>query len=174
MRILAFAAVVALAFTTPACSVISSLTSRAHRTPEPSPTPDSLVSKRGISMPLEAAIRGIAFHPYIPSLQIVDVALIAPVGARDKDERANRGIAFEYAVNGHALALSEWPLHTTHLNVGDTELASTPCTLTPFKPDGVMWTTPGRLLMTLQADGNVKPPRIFAEARRLLRRGACT
>jgi len=174
VRILAFAAVVALALTTPACSLVSSITGRAHRTPEPSPTPDSLVSKRGVSMPLEQAVRGIAFHPYIPSLQIIDVALIAPLGVRDKDERANRGIALEYAVSGHALVLSEWPLHTLHLTVGDTELAATPCTLTPFKPDGVMWSTPGRLLMTLQADGNIKPSRIFAEARRLLRRGACT
>ena len=166
VRILIVTALAALALTAGGCSRFSRNTA-----PVATPTPDSLVSKRGISMPFEKAVRGISFRPFVPSRQLVDVALIAPLTGADV--RANRGIAFEYAASGQALVLSEWPMHDVHLSLGPAELGATPCAITAYKADGVLWTTPHRVVMTLQPDGKVKPPRIFAEARRLLSRGAC-
>ncbi len=160
----------ALALTTPACSFFAK---RAHATPEPTPTPDTLVSKLGTSTPLAVAVRSISFRPYIPRRgQLMDVALISPLS--DADKHNTIGIAFEYASGGQAMVLQEWPLRNVHLTLGDTELGASPCTLTKFKQDGVLWTTPGRLAMALQADGKIKPSRIMAEARRLMSHGACT
>lgn len=154
----------------PACSAIKE---RLHKStaPEPTPTPDTLVSHLGISTPLEKAVRGIGFRPFIPSLQVLDVALIAPLTG--EDVRANRGIAFEYVSQGQALVLSEWPMHS-QLQLGQQQLGANPCTPIKVKADALMWTTQRRLLMTLQPDGKVKPSRILSEARRLLRRGACS
>jgi hypothetical protein len=167
VRFLAVLTALALVLTAPACSRFS----RA-KAPEPTPTPDTLVSHRGISMPLQKAVRGISFRPFLPSHQILDVALIAPIGGLDN--RKNRGIAFEYASAGQLLVLSEWPLNALHLDLGPAELGATPCAPTKYADDGVLWTTPKRLVMTLIPDGKVKPSRLSAEARRLLSRGACT
>ena len=172
MRIRLVAALTLLAFMTPGCGLLSRISFK-KATPEPIPTPPSLISKLGVSTPFEKAVRGISFRPFVPSRQLVDVALIAPLRAKDDDNRHNRGIAFEYAASGHAMALSEWPLHGDHFSAGVAEIGGTPCEIAPFKADGVRWTTRGDLLMTLQADGKIKPSRVQAEARRLLQRGAC-
>ena len=123
-------------------------------------------------MPLQKAVRGISFRPFVPSHEILDVALIAPLGGLDKPR--NRGIAFEYASEGQLLVLSEWPLNNLNLNLGETQLAATPCVVTKTGPQGVLWTTPRRLVMTLKPDGKIKPSRLTSEARRLLTRGACS
>ncbi|MBV8727968.1 MAG: hypothetical protein JO233_09285 [Candidatus Eremiobacteraeota bacterium] len=150
------------------CSVVKRFTG-----PKVEPTPPTLASLRGVSMPLAKAVRGISFRPFVPSMQIIDVALVAPLRKDDTDSRANRGIAFEYVAGGQALLLSEWPRHGHSIEVGAMDIGSSPCQIVKFKPDGAMWSNHRDLLMTLQPDGNVKPPRVFSEARRLLRSGAC-
>jgi len=144
---------------------------RSKGRPEPSPTPDTLVSHRGISMPLQKAVRGISFRPFLPSHQILDVALVAPLGGIDN--RKNRGIAFEYASGGQLFVLSEWPVNDLHVDLGATELGASPCKPVKYADDGVLWTTPQHLVMTLIPDGKIKPSHLSAEARRLLSRGAC-
>ncbi|MFN2527269.1 MAG: hypothetical protein ABR584_00960 [Candidatus Baltobacteraceae bacterium] len=167
MRFLAVLTALVLVLTTPACSRFQ----RPKGLLEPSPTPDTLVSHRGISMPLPKAVRGISFRPFLPSHQIVDVALVAPLGG--KDNRKNRGIAFEYASGGQLLVLSEWPINDLRVDFGPTRLGASPCTLIKYADDGVLWTTPRHLVMTLIPDGKIKPSHLSAEARRLLSRGAC-
>ncbi|GAC1658454.1 MAG: hypothetical protein NVS9B12_10930 [Vulcanimicrobiaceae bacterium] len=168
-RLRAFAAFLALAFMTPACSYVGS----KLRPPAPSPTPDTLVSKLGTSMPLDKAVRHLAFRPFIPSqTQLMDVALISPLS--DADTRKTIGIAFEYASAGQAMVLQEWPLGKVHLVLAGVELGATPCKPEKFKTDGMIWTTPRHLVMALQADGKIKPSRILTEARRLMIHGACS
>lgn len=170
MRTKLLLALVLLAFMTPGCGAIKD---RLHRStaPEPTPTPDTLVSHLGISTPFTKAVRGIAFRPYLPARQFLDVALVAPLNG--DDVRENRGIAIEYVAGGQALVLSQWPMHGD-IQLGQQQLGASPCTLIKIKATSVMWTTRSRLLMTLQPDGKIKPSRIFAEARRLLARGACS
>ncbi|HEV7180682.1 MAG TPA: hypothetical protein VGN11_12480 [Candidatus Baltobacteraceae bacterium] len=170
MRILPLVALVVLAFTMPGCS---SLKERLHRStaPEPTPTPDTLASHLGIATPFEKAVRGIAFRPYLPSRQLLDVALIAPLTGADT--RANRGLALEYVAAGQALVLSEWPASARRTGPEPPPTAG-PCEIVAFDANTALWSTRSGTLMTLRPDGKVKPSRIFAEARRLLRRGACS
>lgn len=170
MRILPAAALVVLAFTMPGCSALKARLHNATAS-QPTPTPDTLASHLGVSTPFEIAVRGIAFRPYLPARQFLEVALVAPLTGADT--RANRGIALEYVAAGQALVLSEWPM-PANLRLGEQEPAAAPCQVTSMKADTAMWTTHGRMLMTLRPDGKVKPSRIFSEARRLLRRGACS
>lgn len=170
MRTLPLVVLVLLAFMLPGCSAVKE---RLHRStaPEPTPTPDLLVAHLGISTPFEQAVRGIAFRPFLPARQVLDVALIAPLTGADT--RANRGLALEYVVQGQALVLSQWPVRA-EVRLGQQDLAAAPCQIVAFDANTAMWSTRSRLLMTLRPDGKVKPSRIFAEARRLLRRGACS
>lgn len=170
MRILPLAALVLLAFTMPGCSVLKTRPHSATAA-QPTPTPDTLASHLGVSTPFETAVRGIAFRPYLPAHEFLDVALIAPLTGTDT--RASRGIALEYVAAGQALVLSQWPM-PADLRLGQQEPAAIPCQVTAMKADTALWTTHGRVMMTLRPDGKVKPSRIFAEARRLLRRGACS
>jgi len=144
--------------------------------PQPSPTPETLVSKRGVSMPLEQAVREIAFRPYVPSAQLLDVALQPPLSSEDvplgKVGKA-RGIAFEYSSHGVAMVLSEWPRGALSMEYNGFSLEGNPCTLLKYAPDSVLWTTRNDLVMTLQPDGRVKPKTVIAEAHRLLHSGAC-
>jgi len=123
-------------------------------------------------MPLQKAVRGIWFRPFLPSHQILDVALVAPLGGTDN--RKNRGIAFEYASGGQLLVLSEWPINDLHVDLVPTGLGASPCTPMKYANNGVLWTTPKHLVMTLIPDGKIKPSHLSAEARRLLSRGACS
>ncbi len=123
-------------------------------------------------MPLAKAVQAVAFSPYIPAQgQLIDVALISPLSGADS--RKSIGIAFEYASDGRAMVLQEWPQATALLKLGNADLTSNPCVPAPFKDRGLIWTTPGRLVMALQADGKTKPSSISVEARRLLSHGAC-
>ncbi len=127
----------------------------------------------GRSMPLGRAIRLISFRPYVPpSGKIVDVALISPLSGADTPQTL--GIAFEYAAGGEAMVLQEWPQGGVRLTRGQQELGSTPCRPAKFKVAGLIWTTPHGLVMPLQGDGTIKPPRITLEARRLMSHGACS
>ena len=140
----------------------------AHATHAPAPAPQAtmplLLDARGVRVPLESAVKQIAFRPFIPGPQIAAVALIPPLGGEDR--RESHGVAIEYASAGDALVLSEWP------RLGF-RVTSSPCAPVAFKPDGLLWTTRNGLVMTLQADGTVEASRIVREAHRLLVAGAC-
>jgi hypothetical protein len=53
------------------------------------------------------------------------------------------------------------------------DITTRPCEIAHYKPDGVAWTTNGKLAMTLQPDGNMTPKAVEAEAKRLLANGGC-
>jgi hypothetical protein len=122
-------------------------------------------------MPLDRAVRQIAFRPVFPAAKLIAIAAIPGLG--NDDSRRTHGIAFEYARRGDALLLSEWPVQQFRIVVGPQDLNATPCRPQAFKADGYIWTTRKGLVMTLQPDGDVPPVRVETEARRLAAGGAC-
>lgn len=130
----------------------------------PKPAATLLIEARGITTPLRDAVKQIAFRPFIPGNQIVSVALIPPLGGTDS--LRSHGLAIEYASAGDALLLSEWPR-------AGFDVTRDPCAPVAYKADGYVWTTRNGLVMTLQPDGAVKPPRMRRELRRLFRAGVC-
>jgi hypothetical protein len=135
---------------------------QVHDTPKPAAT--VLLDARGVRMPLQDAVKQIAFRPLIPPSQIVSVALIPPLGGTDR--RESHGIAIEYASAGDALLLSEWP------RLGF-QVTRSPCAPVAYKTDAFVWTTRNGLVMTLQPDGTVAPSHVMREVRRLMRAAAC-
>lgn len=160
-RCLAFAGALAL------CGCAHGSRATASATTAPSP----LVDSRGIAMPLRMAVRHIAFRPFIPHQQIIAVAVIPPLGGADT--RAGHGLAVEYARDGNALMLSEWPRRGFLVTAGVTEITASPCVPAPYAPHSVMWTTRNGLVMTLQPDGPIARGRVAREARRIVAHGAC-
>ncbi|HEY8313752.1 MAG TPA: hypothetical protein VIG51_06220 [Candidatus Baltobacteraceae bacterium] len=146
---------------------------RADRAPGPAATARPLlIEGKGVTMPLEDAVRQIAFRSFVPTSALAAVAVIPPLGNADTHE--NRGIAFEYAAGGGAmLLLSQWPAQDFGLVVGPADLNARRCSPVRYAADAVIWSTRSALVMTLQPDGKVSPGRVAAEARRLLARGAC-
>src|SRR5579872_5464754 len=69
--------------------------------------PPLLIDARGKMMPLEAAVRQIAFRPFLPSAQILAFAVIPPLGGGDTVQ--HRGLGIEYVADGSAVLLSQWP-----------------------------------------------------------------
>lgn len=138
-------------------------------TPQPQPT--LLIQSRGAVVPLTAAVRQIAFRPVIPGAQIAAVALIPPLGGADS--RKTHGLAIEYARDGAALLLSQWPRPGFPLSVNGVDLTASPCAPVAFKTDGLLWTTRNGLVMTLQPDGSLAASRLAREAERLLGSAGC-
>lgn len=131
-----------------------------------------LIDGRGIVMPLSEAVTKISWRPWIPPRPILKYAVIPPLG--DLDTPAHRGIAVEYTYGKSAMLLSEWPKQNfTLLFLRGQDITNTPCTIAHYKADGVAWTTHANLAMTLQPDGNVPARLVDAEARALIRSGAC-
>ncbi len=147
----------------------------AHRSganPAPSASlPPMLIDQRGITMPLEDAVKKIGFKAFLPPGQILAFAVIPPLGGNDT--RENRGLAAEYVSGRVAMLLSEWPKQNFTLAFPRKDLTSTPCELAKYSETGFAWTSRGGLAMTLQPDGNVNSGAIEAEARRLIGAGAC-
>ena len=133
--------------------------------------PPMMITDRGTVMPLEQAVTKIGFRPYLPPGQILAFAVIPPLGSLDTV--ANRGLAIEYVVGGQAMLLSEWPKQGFALTLGGKNIATSPCVMAHYKIDGPAWTSRRGLLFTLQPDGNVNAKIVDAEARRLMRSGAC-
>lgn len=134
--------------------------------------PPLMIDDRGISMPLEEAVTKISYRPWIPPVQILKYAVTPPLGGLDIPD--NRGVAIEYERNGAAWLLSEWPKQNfTLLFLRGQDITSRPCIVAHYKPDGVAWTTNGKLAMTLQPDGTQTSKAVEAEAKRLLANGAC-
>jgi hypothetical protein len=130
-----------------------------------------LIDQRGIVMPLEQAVTKIGFRPYLPPGQVLAFAVIPPLGG--DDTRENRGLAAEYVTGRVAMVISEWPKQNFTLAFPKKDVTATPCEPVSYATTGIAWTTRGGLAMTLQPDGSVERAAIDAEARRLLRAGAC-
>ena len=142
------------------------------------PRPLTIVGRMGIEMSEAAARHGIAFRPFAPPRRIVAVALLPPF--HGDDVRANRGIGFEYTAAGERrYVLAQWPanggtirrfapLAQSELDCADARTFSRGA-----KPNGIVWSTPHGLIMTLQADGVNDARTLEAEWRKLIRRGVC-
>ena len=190
------------------CLLVAALTGCGYRivrdaaagpTPTPEPTPpNTLVGQRGVTMPYRKALGEIAFHPFVPSNRLLEVAVL-PALKGDEDVRGKRnphwGIGFEYRPAKVRYALSEWPQNSAPLGFGaGRRLQENGCSMTVYKPDGVLWTSKHGLAMTLQqAVPRPPPPKeegketpkplpterpastrdVVNEARRLARIGAC-
>jgi len=146
---------------------------RGQAAPASPSLPPLMIDDRGVVMPLEEAVTKIAYRPWIPSgVQTLKYAVIPPLG--EQDTPANRGVAIEYEDNHIAWLLSQWPKQNfTLLFLRGQDITYAPCTVAHYKPDGVAWTTRGKLAMTLQPDGSVSAKAVEAEARRLIAAGAC-
>jgi hypothetical protein len=130
-----------------------------------------LIDQRGITMPLEDAVKQIAFHPYLPPGQIMAFAVIPPLGG--VDSRKNRGIATEYVSGRVALLLSEWPKQRFDLAFPKKNITASPCEPVNYARTGIIWTSRNGFALTLQPDGNVNQSALGAEAHRLISAGAC-
>jgi len=139
---------------------------------EPTTTPPPLlIDDRGTTMPFEKAVTHIGFRPYVPSTEVLAVAVLPPLG--DLDNNKNRGIAFEYLAGKETMLLSQWPKQRFAISFGAGQPSLQDCTPTHYSSQAVAWTTPGNLVMTLQPDGAAPPGAVDREARRLIRAGAC-
>lgn len=169
-KLLAGTFALALAACTNAPAPAPTATPDGPRTPDKSAT-GLLLDQRGVAMPLEKAVREIAFRPFLPPERYTAVAVIPPLG--NDDSPANRGIAFEYGPRGAATILSEWPRQNFRISVAGRDATATPCMPVPYSRNGVVWTTPHGLVMTLQPDGKTSVAAIAERARTLIARGAC-
>jgi hypothetical protein len=147
-------------------------------TPAPAVSPaTTIVGRMGLEMTESAARHGINFRPFAPPRQIVAVALL-PAFHGD-DERANRGIGFEYTANGRRYALAQWPANGgtierfAPLAQPEPGCAAARMFSRGASPSGIVWSTPHGLIMTLQADGANDAQTLQAEWRKLIRRGVC-
>ncbi len=152
----------------------------AHDAPaqQPDPnavsTPDAsasgmLLDGRGIAMPFEKAVHLISFKPFLPIEHADAVAVIPPLGS--DDSLANRGIAFEFGANGAKMILSEWPAQNFRIAFAGHDASADPCKPVAYSHNGVVWTTPQGLVLTLQPDGGAKAARIVREANALIAHG---
>lgn len=143
--------------------------------PAATPTPESFLSHRGTIMPVRSALKEIAFKPFFPSRQIVETALLPAYNGGD-DIKRNRGIGFEYVSTHESYVLSQWPGKPKS---GPVSLPSEQgCGLSGYAIGankghlGVLWSN-GTIVSDLQPSGNATTKATVAEARRLVRRGAC-
>lgn len=145
--------------------------SGSHAAQTPNPISTLLIESKGVTMPLQLAVHTLAFRPFIPGSQIVQVAVIPPLNV---DRQKDHGLAIEYAAGGSALLLSQWPRASFRVAAeGDGGVAGRPCSPAAYDADGLIWTTRNGLVMTLQPDGTVPASHLASEARRLLEAGAC-
>ncbi len=138
----------------------------------PKPIPSGLLlDDKGVIMPLDKAIAQISFRPIVPSTDPIAIAVIPPLGNADTQD--TRGIAFEYDAGGDTMVLSEWPGQTFRIVFGKHDASEKPCVPMIYSNNGVVWTTPSGLVMTLQPDGDTARAKVIREARALIARGAC-
>lgn len=146
---------------------------RQQQAPDTAQSPGQLlIDSHGVGMSLASAVKTVNFVPFIPSAQIMRVAVIPPLSDA-LDRRAVPGIAIEYESGGDALLLSQWLRGGLPISVGAEDLTTRPCAPVAFKADGLLWTTRNGRVMTLQPDGPVSESRLAREGDRLLRAGAC-
>jgi len=156
-----------------ACAGCAAKAAAPQATPEP-----TLISSRGKLFSLDEARRKVAFRPFLPARNYVDVAMLPAFFGGDNPK--NWGIGLEYAVNGRRFALSEWPQRGQSLTAyasakkeGECTDVHTFSTENAHRANGYIWSTPRGVVMTLQPDFNADRRAVAAELRRLVRRGVC-
>jgi hypothetical protein len=132
----------------------------------------------GLVMTESEARHGIAFRPFAPPRHIIAAALLPPF--RGDDVRANRGIGLEYTdADVRRYALAQWPANGGTLKrYGPLSEPEPGCPsartfLRSRPPNGIVWSTPKGIVMTLQADGANDAQTLQAEWKKLVRRGVC-
>ncbi len=140
----------------------------AVRTPDASAS-GMLLDGRGVAMSFEKAVHLISFAPLLPIERVDAIAVIPPLG--NDDSLANRGIAFEFTANGAKMILSEWPAQNFRIAFAGHDASAVSCKPVAYSHNGIVWTTPKGLVLTLQPDGGAKAARIAREANALIARG---
>ncbi|HTJ26710.1 MAG TPA: hypothetical protein VMA36_11170 [Candidatus Limnocylindria bacterium] len=136
------------------------------------------LAHRGFVTERTTAERAVAFRPFVPDRQPIQVALLPPFHGGQVS--ANEGIAYAYGRRGRTWILSEWPRNGGTLSA----FAPFPTAREPRcddvhavggseRPRGVAWSTPRGIVLTLTPDGSADPRTLVTEWHRLVRRGAC-
>lgn len=154
-----------------ACALIACGRSAPGPSDSPAPATGLLIDGRGVPTTLAKAVRQISFRPVLPVPDPLAIAVIPPLG--NQDTIATRGIAFEYDANGISMLLSEWPAQNFRIAFRALDATASPCTIVRYMHDGVVWTTPHGVVMSLQPDGEATIATVRREAQALLARGAC-
>lgn len=148
--------------------LLSACDSQKHPVDADATAPPLLIDGRGTTMPLEQVVTHIAFRPYVPA-QAIAFAVLPPLGGSDTNE--HRGIGVEYQAGRNAMLLSEWPKQGYSIQFGHGGVLE--CRPEHYSMTSIAWTTPGKLVMTLQPDGPVDITEVDLEAQRLIGAGAC-
>ncbi len=154
----------------------------AEGVPGFTPTDKPMIEQRGLPMSAQEAMERITFHPFVPTPNYDEVALLPALHGDDKDNPENRGIGYEYSSGGQIYILREWPLAGASFDKYPTVPAEGTCTTghytegNPRHIRALAWTTP-TLGFALQPDipqgGNPNLKALRAEWGRLVKRGAC-
>jgi len=176
MRFLRSAATIAALLTMAAAPVL------AEGVPGFTPTDKPLIEQRGLPMSAQEAMERITFHPFVPTPNYDEVALLPALHGDDKDNPENRGIGYEYDSGGQIYILREWPLAGASFDRYPTVPAEGTCTTgrytegNPQHIRALAWTTP-TLGFSLQPDipqgGNPNLKLLRKEWGRLVKAGAC-
>jgi len=176
MRIARLAAVFAVLLTLPGLPVL------AEGVPGFTDTDKPLIEQRGFPMSAQETMERITFHPFVPTPNYAEVALLPALHGDDKDNPENRGIGYEYASGGQIYILREWPLAGAAFAGYPSVPNEGTCTTgrftegTPTHIRALAWTT-GTLAFALQPDipqgGNPNLKLLRKEWGRLVKRGAC-
>jgi hypothetical protein len=144
--------------------------------------PGTILEKFGLTMSEQEAKERIVFHPFVPTPNYSEVALLPAFHGDDKDNPQNRGIGYEYQLKGIFYVLREWPLaggslsQYPHFAGGPAGCDAYQTLGTQKHPRAVAWTT-ATLVYDLQPDipsgKNPNLPALKAEWNRLAQRGVC-
>jgi hypothetical protein len=145
-------------------------------------TDKPLIEQRGLPMSEQEAMERITFHPFVPTPNYAEVALLPALHGDDKDNPQNRGIGYEYSSGGQIYILREWPLAGASFDRYPTVPNEGTCTTghftegTPQHIRALAWST-STLGFALQPDipqgGNPNLKALRKEWGRLVAHGAC-
>jgi len=161
---------------------LASVPALAEGVPGFTATDKPLIEQRGLPMSAQDAMERITFHPFVPSPNYAEVALLPALHGDDKENPQNRGIGYEYSSGGQIYILREWPLAGASFDRYPSIPAEGTCTTghftegTPQHMRALAWTTP-TLAFALQPDipqgGNPNLKLFRKEWGRLVKLGAC-
>ena len=161
---------------------LSALPVQAEGVPGFTATDKPLIEQRGLPMSAQEAIERITFHPFVPSPNYAEVALLPALHGDDKENPQNRGIGYEYVSGGQIYILREWPLAGASFDRYPSVPAEGTCSTghftegTPKHMRALAWTT-SNLGFALQPDipqgGNPNLKLLRKEWGRLVKLGAC-
>jgi hypothetical protein len=176
MRFLRSVAIVAALITMAAAPAL------ADGVPGFTATDKPLIEQRGLPMSAQEAMERITFHPFVPSPNYDEVALLPALHGDDKENPENRGIGYEYPSGGQIYILREWPLAGASFDRYPSVPKEGTCTTghftegTPQHIRALAWTT-ATLGFSLQPDipqgGNPNLKLLRKEWGRLVKAGAC-